>query len=306
MVMIQRVHTGLSPPIERGLELTLSIPAEKVANSISDATTTFTSVPGVATSLMARCWSAFRDGVLAIWKSVVGMSTWVWNCMILVLNKRTTVEKLKDLRASVEEFNRCKTHGNKELDAAISVMRAAYDELPDRLKKEMSKTVQALAEVSNENASDILCVSLLQGINLESVIDDLYERLPSVKLGHLEVELSRATDDYNQLECLAKILGIKISDLEPELTEDVLDKHMLVSFDRLNNALKETIYTEIRKQTLISLPEAPHGSQPYSSITIDGREIDLKPLDSGSVIFRHLPRGFAVRGGLLMLHLRSD
>ncbi len=304
--MIQTVQTGSAPSIERSPELEVFISEENVVDGISDAPTTCTFALGVATSLTARCWSAVRDGVLAVWKSLVGMTTWVWNCAILLVHKRTTVERLEDLRASVEELDRCRMHGRKDFAAALSSMIAAYDALPDCLKKEMSKMIQALKEVSDENVSDIVFVSLLQGINLESVIDDLYECLPSVRFGHMEAELVRATNDVEQLRLLVNMQNIEISDLEPELTTDILDKYLRVLFDGLDDAFKETIYTEIRHQALVSLPYAPHGSQLYSSIKIDGRMINLNPLDSGSVIFRHSPRSFAVRRGMVMLQMRLN
>ncbi len=279
--MIQTVQTGSPPSIERSPELEVFISEENVVDGISDAPTTCTSAPGVATSLTARCWSAVRDGVLAVWKSLVGMTTWVWNCAILLVHKRTTVERVNDFRESVEKFNCCKTSEGEDREAALSLVIATYDALSDPVKNKLIQRLQNASEMTVEEASNMMFVSQYADICLEAVIFyGLYKYLPSVILGDLEAAFFKATDDRKRLAVLEEMQNIEISDFEPELTADILDKHILILFDRLNDSLKDDIYTETRLQAL--------ALSSYST----------KLADSGSVIFRQAPCSRAAKKGV--------
>ncbi len=292
--MIHSVRTGPSSSIEGGAELKLPIQEENVAHGIADMPTTCTSAPDVAISLMARCWSAVTDVLLSIWQLVVGITTRAWYGT--VVHKGTIAEKLRDFAESVKEFNRCfKTPGEGDLEVASSLMRAAYDSLSDCLKQEISNQVQGLAEITDVEALDIVFVNKIKKVNLELLVARIYTNLPSVRLGNLKEELARATNDLERVEVFLEIQGIETSDFEPDLTEDVLDEHVRVLFDGLHDSLKKTLYKEIRFRGLLRM---------NPTIEIDGRKICLKPLDSGSVIFRHSPRGFAVENALMRVQLR--
>ncbi len=129
----------------------------------------------------------------------------------------------------------------------------------------------------------------IKNINLELLVGRIYTAFPSVRLGNLKEELARATDDLERVGVLLEMRDIKISDFEPDgLTADVLDKHILVSFDGLNDSLKEDIYKEIRYQPLLCTPYGLFGNKSNPTIEIDGRVIDLYPIDSGSVDFQAL------------------
>ncbi len=301
--MIHPVRTGPSSSIEGRAELKLPIQEENVAHGIADMPTTCTSAPDVATSLMARCWSAVTDVLLSIWQSVVGIITRAWYGT--VVHKGTIAERLRDFAESVKEFNRCsKTPGEGDLKAAGSLMRAAYDSLSDCLKKAISNGVQGLAGIIDVEALDIVFVNKIKNVNLELLVARIYTNLPSVRLGNLKEELARATDDLERIGALLDIQGIETSDFEPDLTKDVLDEHVRVLFDGFHDSLKETLYKEIRLRGLLSTPYGSFGNEMNPAIEIDGRKIYLKPLNSGSVIFRHSPRGCAVEDALMQVQLR--
>ncbi len=287
-----------------GAELKLPIQEENVAHGIADMPTTCTSAPDVATSLMARCWSAVTDVLLSIWQLVVGITTRAWYGT--VVHKGTIAEKLRDFAESVKEFNRCfKTPGEGDLEVASSLMRAAYDSLSDCLKQEISKQVQGVAEITDVGALDIVFVNKIKDINLELLVARIYTNLPSVRLGNLKEELARAADDSERVGVLLKMRDIKISDFEPDLTEDVLDEHMRVLFDGLHDSLKKTIYKEIRLRGLLSTPYGSFDNKIDPTIEIDGRVISLLSFNSGSVIFRHSPRGYMVEEGLMQVQLQQ-
>ncbi len=300
--MAPPVRTGPSPSIEGSQGLEFPIEEESVANGIGDTPTTYASASDVVTSLITRCWSAITDGLLTVRRFVSRVITRVWNFITLVVSGSTTAKKLMDFKLSVEALNRAALmHEGGNLEAIDSYMRSAYDSLSGLLKGKISAEAQKMAELTEDEALDIVVMN--KKVRIEEIVDGIYRDLPSVMLGNMEVELSRATNDLEQVRVLLTMQALEISPLEPDITDDFLDERMLVSFNGCENSLKEKIYKGLRQQALISRSDLyREGAERH--VEIGGHTISLLAPNSGSLLLKSSPRMFLV--GVVLFALQRD
>ncbi len=144
-------------------------------------------------------------------------------------------------------------------------------------------------------------VALNKTFPLKEIGSELYQNLPSVVFGCLKRKLSTVVTELGQVTIFLQMLEVKRSDLEPNVTDEVLNAHVLAAFDGLRGSLKKAIYEHIECCILDKSLDffdilAVMGSK--SSLSLDGSRGRPVSCNLISSIVKSDPRGSRVRSGV--------
>ncbi len=254
--------------------------------------------------LITRCWNAVTNGVLSIWRVCSGVTMWVWDCMSSPFRCRiiTVAERLLTFKQLVEDVNAClRVNGidgwaKKESKPLEAQLRVAYDALPAPLQRELNDQRQnPLHQFGKEVSVLDVLVRLSNKISIPDLIDAIYQKLPSVQWGNFESELVRGSTDKGTVATLQGMLEIVTSDLEPDVTEEMLNARILAVFDGLSDFIKQLIDEKIRQPLLYGEIEGIVSSGGERCLKINEQMVSLADPKFTSLVLKTMPRSLRVQ-----------
>ncbi len=255
-----------------------------------------------ASTLMTRSLEAVTAVALAIWSNVLGIATRIWarislpiRSISLPIRSITIAERLRVFQKLLGRCNR------ESSEAAKAQLKTAYEELPLLIRRELNNQIQGSKQWISEKEGIVDIVHMCQFWNIASLVELIYQDLPSVQLEDLKARLSRKITDSIKIDLLYEMGRIGISDLEPDVTDDVLNAHVLSAFDGLQDSLKKCIYEKIRTPLFESERMDVIGDGDKRAIIIDNCLVSLDDPNLASLIVRSMPRGHRVQTALVRL-----
>ncbi len=294
--MAASVNTERSSPIE-SFSLECSRKPTSVALGMGGAPTRqIPALDGVKMEpFIIRCWKVVTDVASAIWRVVCGIITQVWERSFCRM-KGSDITLGERLLAFMDLLDLCK-EGASAADAAR--LKTAYDELPRIVRKELNTEIPGNKKWISKERETLDIVHMNQCCDVADIVESIYDDLPSVQLDFLKDQLAEKITDAEKLGILCKMIHLVTSEIEPNITEEVLDAYMLAVFDELEGSLKEKIYKRIsspefkqEKKGLINLQGTDH-------LSIKGVMISVKDADFASLVLRSMPRSSRVAAAIL-------
>ncbi len=301
------VTTNPSCLVKEDFELDPPLVETSIAKGVGNASTTQVSASGAIAQLpfITRCWNAVTGVALAIWKVVSGVSTWIWGYISapfrreLVVSEVGLVDNLGVLADLLIQAKCSPPKTDSEVEMGHAQIRNVYDQLNCCVKERLQREVflymrrenkhnknQKTWELNEDGTVDIIDAYQYHDIQVPRMINDMVKDLPSSKLTIIENKLSNATTDKTRIELLLEMIQITQSDLDPQMTSDVLNTRVLMAFDAFRDSLKEEIYVQI--QTFSRSPfrreERP--------IEVGGIEVSIDDDHSPVLAVRRNPRGW--------------
>ncbi len=267
------VTTNPSCLVKEGFELEPPLVETSISKGVGNASTTQVSASGAIAQLpfITRCWNAVTGVALAIWKVVSGVSTWIWGYISAPFRRELVVSEVGlgyNLGVLAELLIQAKCSPPKtdsEVEMGHAQIRTVYDQLNFCVKEHLQREVYLCMLMENKHnknqktwelnedgtvdIGDIIDAYEYHDIQVPRIIKDTVKALPSSKLTIIENKLSNAITDKTRIELLLgmiEIIEIIPSDLEPQMTNDVLNTRVLMAFDAFRNSLKKEIYVQIQ------------------------------------------------------------
>ncbi len=322
------VTTKPSCLVKEGFELEPPLVETSISKGVGNASTTQVSASGAIAQLpfITRCWNAVTGVALAIWKVVSGVSTWIWGYISAPFRRELVVSEVGlgyNLGVLAELLIQAKCSPPKtesEVEMGHAQIRTVYDQLNCCVKKRLQRNLDSCMLLANQNNKnqktwklnedgtvDIIDAYQCHNIQVPRMIHDMVEDLPSSKLTIIENKLSNAITDKTRIELLLEMIKIRPSDLDPQMTNDVLNTRVLMAFDAFRNSLKKEIYVQIQTFSRSSFrrEERP--------IEVDGIEVSIDDDQFPVLAVRRNPCGdmmiralSAVRDGLGLSESQSS
>ncbi len=266
--MVLLATTNPDSPVKEVSGLEPSIAEASMAKGVGDASTTQVSASAavVKLPLITRCWNAVPGVAVAILRVVLGITTWIWDCMSapfrseLVVSEidllcRDTLLVLSDL---LIEAKNSPPETASEVEMGHTQIRNVYNMLNPFVKRMIQAQILICIRVDHHfyrndnktlNLNEDGTVDIIEAdqyYEIPRMIDAIAHGLPSSQLTLLEEELSNAITDETRVELLWKMMRITPSNLDLQITTDVLNTRVLLAFDGFRNSLKEDIYVQVR------------------------------------------------------------
>ncbi len=168
-------------------------------------------------------------------------------------------------------------------------IRAACDLLPPLLQQKLYRSLN----ISDTGPLKVDSYENLQEI--QRLFRLIKEELPSLELVRLEQLFNNRSTDKARARILLQVGEIKLSELDPDVTVEILKKSMLDLFERLDESVKSSIYTEVYNAV---------GEERGSSIVLDSQTAvnggcgSIQPESMGKMIVETDPCGVEVQAGI--------
>ncbi len=306
------VTTKPSCLVKEGFELEPPLVETSISKGVGNASTTQVSASGAIAQLpfITRCWNAVTGVALAIWKVVSGVSTWIWGYISAPFRRELVVSEVGlgyNLGVLAELLIQAKCSPPKtdsEVEMGHAQIRTVYNQLNFRVKERLQREVYLCMLMENKNnknqktwelnedgtvdIGDIIDAYQYHDIQVPRIIKDMVKALPSSKLTIIENKLSNATTDKTRIELLLEMIKITQSDLDPQMTSDVLNTRVLMAFDAFRDSLKEEIYVQIQ-----TFSRSPFRGE-ERPIEVGGIEVSIDDDHSPVLAVRRNPRGWVM------------
>ncbi len=214
-----------------------------------------TQVPA-SESTMKSCWNAVTDAAGAIWSFVLGITRWILDCMSApsrseVVVNEVGVSTVHDLLEAAHLFTALKnSHPGSETKALLPKITTAYNKLNPLVKQALQTKILSCMSagdtyvLNKDGTVDI--IDAAQHLNMPDIIIEMTQQFPSVQLNSVEERFAKAITDATKVTLLYEALEIEPSDLDSQITHDVLNTRVFAIFDGFEDLLKINIYAQIR------------------------------------------------------------
>ncbi len=82
-------------------------------------------------------------------------------------------------------------------------------------------------------------------LGIRRAFNKIHQDLPSVKLARLHEAFNYRTTHKGRVYVLLSVIQIKLSELDPDVTVEILKKSVLDLFGALDESVKSDIYTKV-------------------------------------------------------------
>ncbi len=193
------------------------------------------------------------------------------------------------------------------VDSIKIQLRAGYDALPVALKNGIDLQLAKAQADEETKVSERVCSidahTDLRDEAIASAVMSLYQILPSVALSTLQTRIFEALIDEEKVHLILEMGEIATSDLDPSITEGMLDQCVQEAMGNLDQVLQDQIKKEMlnavldpdnKEQGVPSLKKPPAVDIMINNITISTDDDNFS-----SWVLQKYPRGSIVRAGLL-------
>ncbi len=230
---------GDSPLIQSSLALGLASEEENVPSGVGSVLSTQTSAKCATDelSMMTRSWNAGVDIVSGACKEVSGIITRAWGLIILPFNRLvSTMEGPKAVPNEQLVFNLAVTRNTKltniERLSAFNHLITLSNELLLTCSEEEGESInRMLSEGFKAMPTSLIkeMIALLPTLDKRSSLQEISiaftrvsQSFPSVVIDDLGIQFSKAATNEEKEAIFAKMLKISESDLEPDMTKDII------------------------------------------------------------------------------------
>ncbi len=244
-------------------------------------------------TLITRFWNGVTGIASSIWRVISGIATRVWGGGNMHSPSHSCS---KSLLAFKKELIRCQRKTHLMTFSEIQC-KTAYNKLPDPVKHILNRWMQQ-DMIQRIDAKQLFDIG-----SLANQVDLIYRNLPSVQLAVVKDQLSKAITDDDRLACLSQMIKIVISDFEPEVTDEILNAHMLAALDDLGDSLTEQLHRFIKHPLCRSESEGFIQRDDKYFLMIDKVMVSADAPNFSRLLIKSMPR--SARMATILLRMRD-
>ncbi len=203
------------------------------------------------------------------------------------LTIRERVESFEDLLE--DSYELLEPWSEQGVLAVQTQIQMGCDELPPGLKEELYKLL------SRSMTEQLLIESDDDIYAMKEALSTIRKALPSVQLADLQCIYQNRFTDRGEVRVLDSMIQLKLSKLDPDVTEESLKVSVLNLFETFNESLKSEIYTEVQK---VVLQETRSSNESDGYIDVAGTRVSVQDESLGKLVFDADPLGLRVQNGI--------
>ncbi len=291
--MVTPVTSRTVPLIEGSPFLELPIATENVASGVNNEPTTQSSASSSVTKTSGR--KGFLGNLrlhLSRRKSVLRKTKQALDDVIPSSHNITSAESLLAFNALVINVNKARDQSSEEVSLlAEAQLRMAYNLLSHPIKKQLDVWIQG----PNELESEVDIVAANKGMNISKILTTMYDQLPSVLLDYYQKMLSTMDANAQKAGVILRLLRIDTSPLDPDVTEEILNKSVLSALDTCSVSFRKIFYNMVQSYVLGYEKDSLQKINSQFYLEINGMMISTANPNFSSLLVETEPRAERVR-----------